>query len=885
MEMDKEYFAFISYQRQDEEWAKWLADQLEHYHLPLILNGRDDLPKDLRPIFRDIDELSAGNLPKQIYQALKNSKNLIVVCSPNSAKSPWVNKEVETFIGMGKLDNIFPFIIEGVAFSKNEDEECMPKALLKLPDDKERLGANIKEYKDGPQRLCKDCPLPKDNREDKNQGNISEKGPNAAVVKIVAGMLGLHFDALWQRYEKEKIEEERKIKEQRAKLLKARSRFISEKVFEAIQYSDNHLARRLCLEIVPTPSMPDYPYTPEAESAIREVSQNHTYRLNGHFKEIFTVQFSPNGKSVISASKDNTVRIWDVACGKCTTVITGESDFHTSACFSPDGKNIALASRDNSIHIYDSITGREIKRLDGQSFIIESIAYSPNGLRLASVSRDDILQVWDIEKGESIFEHKGTYDFWGPKYNSNRLNSTIFSSDGNSILIPHNDKIQIWDIENNNPQEVGTCDGKIKMVSYSPYGDYIMAVSDNNTMYIWIADNKELLRTYKNGDQIIRDVHFANDSSSIFVDFKTEFIKWNFISDVKTEYGANLFPAQSIYFSKNKITIAGSRSNELFVKEIFIENCHKTLLGNDNHIFSMEYSDDGGRIISSSSDCICVWDSYTGELLQRIDGYALKADLDSSEAKAYTIGDKSFQIWDIPSGLCLRTFSGHDLLADCPIAMSKNGKRIATTCGNVIYIWNLYSVKKIKCAKTLASENGGTDCVCFSPDGNMLATTSCTNNNILIWDISNEELKLEMNGHTSNIRSINYSPDGKKIVTASYDGSIRIWSTETGVCEHVLHYSTDNVVFNHNGKQILFVSGGISSIWDVETGIKIQDIEINNVELATFSPDDKTVAIATTDNSILLYPVIPYKELTEQTYERYKEFPLTSEERRKYYLD
>lgn len=83
------------------------------------------------------------------------------------------------------------------------------------------------------------------------------------------------------------------------------------------------------------------------------------------------------------------------------------------------------------------------------------------------------------------------------------------------------------------------------------------------------------------------------------------------------------------------------------------------------------------------------------------------------------------------------------------------------------------------------------------------------------------------------------SPDGKKIVTASYDGSIRIWSTETGICEHVLHYSTDNVVFNHNGKQILFVSGGISSIWDVETGIKIQDIEINNVELATFSPDDK----------------------------------------------
>lgn len=54
--MKKEYFAFVSYQRQDEDWAKWLADQLEHHHLPLTLNGRDDFPKDLRPIFMDIDE-------------------------------------------------------------------------------------------------------------------------------------------------------------------------------------------------------------------------------------------------------------------------------------------------------------------------------------------------------------------------------------------------------------------------------------------------------------------------------------------------------------------------------------------------------------------------------------------------------------------------------------------------------------------------------------------------------------------------------------------------------------------------------------------------------------------------------------------------------------
>ena len=93
-------------------------------------------------------------------------------------------KEIEEFISMGKTDKIFPFIIDGKAFSKDENEECFPPSLRNLPKKDERLG-----------------------------GNINEMGRDAAVVKTIAGMLDLAFDTLWQRYEKEKAEEERKIKE------------------------------------------------------------------------------------------------------------------------------------------------------------------------------------------------------------------------------------------------------------------------------------------------------------------------------------------------------------------------------------------------------------------------------------------------------------------------------------------------------------------------------------------------------------------------------------------------------------------------------------------------------------------------------------------------
>ena len=119
MEKHKDYYAFISYKREDERMAKWLQHKLEHYKLPSNLNGRTDFPRTMRPIFRDTTELNPGNLPQQIHDALAASKYLIVICSPRSAQSYWVNKEIETFMDMGRQDRIIPFIIDGYPFAED----------------------------------------------------------------------------------------------------------------------------------------------------------------------------------------------------------------------------------------------------------------------------------------------------------------------------------------------------------------------------------------------------------------------------------------------------------------------------------------------------------------------------------------------------------------------------------------------------------------------------------------------------------------------------------------------------------------------------------------------------------------------------------------------
>lgn len=100
------YWAFISYSHQDKAWGDWLHKALETYRVPKRLAGRRSrdgtVPKRLYPIFRDREELpTSSDLGSNINESLKASRYLIVICSPKSAVSRWVNEEVKAFKALG----------------------------------------------------------------------------------------------------------------------------------------------------------------------------------------------------------------------------------------------------------------------------------------------------------------------------------------------------------------------------------------------------------------------------------------------------------------------------------------------------------------------------------------------------------------------------------------------------------------------------------------------------------------------------------------------------------------------------------------------------------------------------------------------------------------
>lgn len=142
MEKGLQYFAFISYSHQDKKEAKWLQNHLQNYLMPAKLRKVNKaLPKRIKPVFRDLTHLfpKQNDLGELLKQELDISQNLIVICSPNSAKSRYVGEEIKYFKSKYPERKIIPYIISGEAYSKDLNNECYNVELL----DGERLGISI----------------------------------------------------------------------------------------------------------------------------------------------------------------------------------------------------------------------------------------------------------------------------------------------------------------------------------------------------------------------------------------------------------------------------------------------------------------------------------------------------------------------------------------------------------------------------------------------------------------------------------------------------------------------------------------------------------------------------------------------------------------------
>lgn len=162
------YDAFISYSHRDLKWARWIQEKLETFHIP-DEEGEPFTKRRRLRVFRDQTDLAGVEVTASLRRELRASRYLVVVCSPNSAASRWVNDEVVYFESLGRRDQIVAFIVSGEPDSDAAALECYPPA-MRATDDRHLLGANVQEI-----------------------------GRNKAFLKVVSLLIGMRFNRLVDR--------------------------------------------------------------------------------------------------------------------------------------------------------------------------------------------------------------------------------------------------------------------------------------------------------------------------------------------------------------------------------------------------------------------------------------------------------------------------------------------------------------------------------------------------------------------------------------------------------------------------------------------------------------------------------------------------------------
>jgi RNA polymerase sigma factor (sigma-70 family) len=246
--------------------------------------------------------------------------------------------------------------------------------------------------------------------------------------------------------------------------------------------------------------------------------------LKGHTDRVWSVSFSPDGKTLASGSWDQTIKLWEVATGKEQATLKGHTFAVLSVAYSPDGKTLASGCGDNTIKLWDVKTGKEQATLKGDIFSVWSVAYSPDGKTLASGCGNNTIKLWDVATGKERATFQG---------HTSSVRSVSFSPDGKTLASGSDDKtIKLWDVATGKEQATlkGHTD-RLQSVSFSPDGKTLASGSNDKTIKLWDVKTGKEQATLKGHEHWVRSVSFSPDGKTLASGSNDKTIK---LWDVKT---------------------------------------------------------------------------------------------------------------------------------------------------------------------------------------------------------------------------------------------------------------------------------------------------------------------------------------------------------------
>jgi WD40 repeat protein len=499
--------------------------------------------------------------------------------------------------------------------------------------------------------------------------------------------------------------------------------------------------------------------------------------LEGHLDKVWGVAVTPDGRRAVSASEDGTLKVWDLDTGRELHSLRGHSASVRAVAVSPDGHRAVSASEDKTLKMWDLETGLELRALEGHSDSVLGVAVSPDGHRAVSASGDHTLKAWDLDTGHELLTMEG---------HSDSVLGVAVSPDGHRAISASSDHtLKVWDLETG--YELLTLRGHtsaVRAVVVSPEGRSAVSASWDYRLKVWDLETGRELRTLEGHSGDARGVAVSPDGRRMVSASGDMTLK---VWDLRADYELPLLEGhysdvRAVAVSPDgRRAVSASWDHTLKVWDLDTGRVSRTLEGHSSYLTGVAVSPDGRRAVSSSGDkTLKVWDLQTGRELRTLRGHlsyvnGVSMSPDGRRAVSSS-GDKTLRVWDLETGRALHTLKGHSDHV-WGVVVTPDGRRaVSASKDKTLKVWDLETGIELR---TLEGHSAEVIAVAVSPDGRRVVSTSA-DKTLKVWDLEAGREMRTLKGHSAIIQGVAVSPDGRRAVSASWDKTVKVWDLEAG---------------------------------------------------------------------------------------------------------
>jgi len=669
---------------------------------------------------------------------------------------------------------------------------------------------------------------------------------------------------------------------------KAKSRLLAQKASMTLA-SDPELSVLLAKEAL------GFADTKEARGVIRAgllSLSNVGGALRDHGSKVASAEFSHDGKFIVTRTMDNKVRLWDVGTKKVIKEL-GENSGSNSATFSPDGKLIAAGGMDGVVRLWDATNGTPVRELKGHTAQVHRAVFSPDGNYVVSVSDDNTVRVWKVTTGEAFKVLRG---------HTAAVREITFSPDQKHFATEADDeKAFIWSLDSDQGKEVNGLTGTKPALAFSPDGKLLATEGGPGTelgalpdgdfpVTVWDVEKGKEKFKLRGHQDYIASASFSPDGNAIVTSSGDNTARlWTADGQLVKELRGHTRPLAGAIFSPDgKFVVTASADNTLRVWDSLDGKLITEFRGHSQAVNNVAFSADGQHIVTASDDQTArLWPFHPGEAgtSSTVESWQHSAAVTSiacspngSEVAATTRDGK---LW--LDGVGLQGSMPVVYLVDrsakvANARFSPDGQSIATTRGSSGVIYNIDALrsfvdstrsefiyrdvspseKKEKLSEPdgvkLEGHTADINSVAFSPDGRFVVTASA-DSTARVWDAATGAKLGELRGHGKGVNSASFSPDGKFIVTAGDDATVRLWDATRFAQVRMIGGTYPSAVlsaeYSPDGRFIAAASAEAAWVSDPGRGevVRKLDRHTGRVNSASFSPDSRLIVTASADNT------------------------------------